>query len=128
MEYGKAIYSMLYTGSLLYTTGGRIYPDVAAQEAGYPYVTYSISNTEPNRTKTGTSQLDIVRVEISGYAKTYSALADVADQVRTNMDNVTGTYVGLNVVGCSFDQEGSEYTGVPEVYAFTQYYTMLFKY
>jgi len=105
---GKAIYSKLYgTANISAIVGNRIYPDMATQDATYPFIVYTVDGTDPTDVKDSVSPLDIVNVSIAMYADTYSVVTDLAEKIRTALDRMTGTFEGMVIQGCRFSGQSS---------------------
>jgi|LakMenEpi03Aug12_release.lakeMendotaPanAssembly.Ray.scaffolds.fasta_scaffold1438389_2 hypothetical protein len=105
---GKAIYGKLSaTTAVTAITSTRIYPDMATQDATYPFIVYSVADTAPTDIKDGVSPLDIVSVGLMIYADSYAVAIDLAEKVRTALDRMSGTYDGVNVQSCKFNGQSS---------------------
>jgi len=92
MNEGKAIYSILTNDSdVSAIIGTKVYPQIAAQGAAFPFVVYVLQDNSPSDTKSGVSTLDEVRYDIVAAAETYSELTDLTEKVRTALDRYTGT-------------------------------------
>ena len=101
---GAAIYGILSgaTGvtSLIST---RIYPDIAPQNAAYPFVIYSIEGTDPSDTKDGASSLDVVEFTVTVFSESYDNMTSIASAVRTALDaKAPGTYSGITLQSILF--------------------------
>lgn len=66
--------------------GGRVYPDVLKQSTSYPAAAINITDTDPNNTKTGPSDMDRVLVQIDVYASTPTAAAQTDEAIRGALD------------------------------------------
>ena len=105
---GKALYSKLSTTTAVTTlVSTRIFPESATQDATYPFIVYSVTDTAPTDIKDGVSPLDVVSVALMIYAESYAVAIDIADQVRTALDRMSGTYDGVNVQSCKFSGQSS---------------------
>lgn len=67
---------------------GRVYPNVAAQSAGLPYIVYSVSSEEEENSISGASGLSKVNFFVNCYSKTYKQSKDMADAVRIALESV----------------------------------------
>lgn len=106
MTIGKAIYTLLVTdGTISAAVGNRIYPDMAAQQATFPFIVYQVIGNVPTDTKDGTSKLDSVRVQIDTYANTYTSAQDISDRVRVVCDRHTGETSGVMIDSIRYDNE-----------------------
>lgn len=103
MTEGKAIYSILTSDSDVNAiVGTRVYPQIAAQGASFPFIVYLLDDLEPSDTKSGVSTLDEVRYEIVAAAETYAVLADLTEKIRTALDRYTGTVAGVVIDSIQF--------------------------
>ena len=115
MEVGKAVFDILKNDSGVLSRisesgeNPRIFPSRYNFPINVllPYITYQIVSDEPNNTKNGVSEYDYVTVQISIYSTRYSALVDLAGQVRTALDYTSGTFRGV-VVDKIFFQNQNE--------------------
>lgn len=98
MAIGATIHGLL-SGDATFAsyTGTRIYPNVAAQNAAFPYAVYSVIGTQPTDTKDGVSKLDIVRVQVDVYSQNYDTSQTMAARARTVLDRFSGSNNGNNI-------------------------------
>lgn len=95
---GKAIYALLIAdATVLATVSTRIFPDMATQDAAYPFLIYTVDGTSPSDTKEGPASLDTVDVSVMAYATKYTDAQDLAEAVRGALDRKTGTIGGLSI-------------------------------
>lgn len=96
---GKAIYAILSTAvPVTGIVSTRIYPDMATQDATYPFVVYTITGILPSNTKDHASQMDEVTASVICYADSYNSVQDLAEKVRAALDGKTrGTYGGVSL-------------------------------
>ena len=96
---GKAIYAILSTAvPVTGVVSTRIYPDMATQDAIYPFVVYSITGILPSNTKDHASQMDEVTASVICYADSYNGVQDLSEKVRAALDGKTrGTYGGVSL-------------------------------
>jgi hypothetical protein len=100
---GKAIYGILNAAAPV--TGyvsTRIYPDMAPQNAEYPFIVYRLTGNLPSDTKEGASILDVVEATVEMYSKTYTQAQDIAGAVRTALDRYSGTVSGVEIDSIRF--------------------------
>lgn len=103
MNEGKAIYSILTTDSAVSAiVSSRVYPQIAAQGAAFPFVVYVMQNTDPSDTKSGVSTLDEVRYDIVVASETYAEASDLTNKIRTALDRYTGTVAGVVIDSIQF--------------------------
>jgi len=103
MNEGKAIYSILTTDSAVSAiVSSRVYPQIAAQGAVFPFVVYVMQNTDPSDTKSGVSTLDEVRYDIVVASETYAEASDLTNKIRTALDRYTGTVAGVVIDSIQF--------------------------
>lgn len=103
MNEGKAIYSILTSDSdVSAIVGTRVYPQIAAQGAAFPFVVYVLQDTSPSDTKSGVSTLDEVRYDIVVASETYTEVSDLTNKIRTALDRYTGTVAGVVIDSIQF--------------------------
>jgi predicted ATP-dependent serine protease len=103
MTEGKAIYSILTSDSdVSAIVGTRVYPQIAAQEAAFPFVVYVLQDTSPSDTKSGVSTLDEVRYDIVVASETYAEASDLTNKIRTALDRYTGTVESVVIDSIQF--------------------------
>ena len=110
MNVGQIIYGRLSAvAGVTALVSTRIYPDMAPQNAVFPYIVFQKLNTSPTDTKEGVSPLDKLLVQVDCYSNNYDNAHSLAAAVRTALDRYTGTING-HVVGkiiFSNDSSGS---------------------
>jgi len=117
MNEGKAIYSILTTDSAVSAiVSSRVYPQIAAQGAAFPFVVYVINDITPSDTKSGVSTLDEVRYEILAVAENYAESADLNEKIRTALDRYTGTVAGVVIDSIQFTELDTDYDIASETY------------
>ena len=103
MTEGKAIYTILTSDSDVNAiVGTRVYPQIAAQGAGFPFIVYVLQDTSPSDTKSGVSTLDEVRYDIVVASETYAEASDLTNKIRTALDRYTGTVAGVVIDSIQF--------------------------
>lgn len=103
MNEGKAIYSILTSDSAVSAiVGSRVYPQIAAQGAAFPFAVYILQNVEPSDTKSGVSTLDEIRYDIVVASETYAEASDLTEKIRTALDRYTGTVAGVVIDSIQF--------------------------
>jgi predicted ATP-dependent serine protease len=103
MTEGKAIYSILTSDSdVSAIVGTRVYPQIAAQGAAFPFVVYVLQDTSPSDTKSGVSTLDEVRYDIVVASETYAEASNLTNKIRTALDRYTGTVAGVVIDSIQF--------------------------
>ena len=108
--------------------GGRVYPGVILQNAGYPCAAVNITGVQPNNSKTEASTLDVVRVQVDVYGVSMTSAAQAAAAIRSAIDYFTGT---VNLTGggtvivkhIEYKGELSGFSEVPELCRIIQTYT-----
>lgn len=103
MNEGKAIYSILTSDSAVSAiVGSRVYPQIAAQGAAFPFAVYVLQSNSPSDTKSGVSTLDEVRYDIVVASETYAEASDLTEKIRTALDRYTGTVAGVVIDSIQF--------------------------
>ena len=105
MNEGRAIYTILTEDAgVSAVVGTRVYPQVAAQGAAFPFVVYVLQDNTPSDTKSGVSTLDEIRYDIVAAAETYSALSSLTERIRLALDRYSGTVSGIGVDSIQFTE------------------------
>jgi len=113
---GKVIYNLLSTNSTIAgLVGTRIFPQRRLQETELPAITYNAVSNNPTNTKDGVSLLDTERWSINIFSKKYLNAADIAKEVRTELDRNSGTIQGVVVDSISFAGRADLYEDWSEV-------------
>ena len=105
MNEGRAIYTILTEDAgVSAVVGTRVYPQVAAQGAAFPFVVYVLQDNSPSDTKSGVSTLDEVRYDIVAAAETYTELSSLTERIRLALDRYSGTVSGIVVDSIQFTE------------------------
>ena len=103
MNEGKAIYSILTENAgVSAIVGNKVYPQIAAQGAAFPFVVYVLQDNSPSDTKSGPSTLDEVRYDIVAAAETYADLSSLTERIRLALDRYTGDIGGVEIDSIQF--------------------------
>lgn len=128
MNEGKAIYSILTGDSAVSAlVGSRVYPQIAAQGAAFPFVVYLVNDLTPSDTKSGVSTLDEVRYEVLAIAETYAEAADLNEKIRTALDRYTGTVSGVVIDSIQFTELEVDFDDNSETYIVNSEYVIRVK-
>ena len=105
MNEGRAIYTILTEDAgVSAVVGTRVYPQIAAQGAAFPFVVYVLQDNTPSDTKSGVSTLDEIRYDIVAAAETYTALSSLTERIRLALDRYSGTVSGIVVDSIQFTE------------------------
>jgi len=108
MNVGQIIYGRLSaTSAVTALVSTRIYPDMAPQNATFPYIVFQKLNTSPTDTKEGVSPLDKLLVQVDCYSNNYDNAHALAAAVRTALDRYAGTINGHVVDKIIFSNDSS---------------------
>lgn len=105
MNYGKAIYEILsLDGDLVTLLDGekKIYPVEIPQETELPAVVYTKISQTPSHTKSSTSMMDVVRVQIDTFSHSYSEMEEIDERVRYMLDYFRGLVNGVAIDSIHF--------------------------
>jgi len=95
---GKLIYGRLSTASnITAIIGNNIYPDITPQNVDYPFIVYSIINSNPVDFKDGQSNLEEIDLQIDVYTQNYDITQNLANLIRNRLDRFVGTVEGVEV-------------------------------
>jgi hypothetical protein len=108
MNVGQIIYGILSaTTGVTSLVSTRIYPDMAPQNATFPYIVFQKLSTTPTDTKEGVSPLDKMLVQIDCYSNNYDTAHSIAAAIRVALDRYTGTINGHKVDKIIFSNDSS---------------------
>lgn len=111
METGKAIYYLLKDSTEVGAIcADRIYPEIGQQDVDAPFVAYSVTDTTPSGTKSGSSDLDTARAELYMISPDYAQCMDLGIAVRAALDRQGGDIgpAGNTVAVQSIDFDSSD--------------------
>jgi len=128
MNEGKAIYSILTNDSdVSAIIGTKVYPQIAAQGAAFPFVVYVLQDNSPSDTKSGVSTLDEVRYDIVAAAETYTELSSLTERIRLALDRYTGTVEGVVIDSIQFIDLDVDNDPATETYVSSSEYILRIK-
>lgn len=81
------------------------FPMIAPQGQPLPIVIYRRTRTTRERHLTSGAGMPVASFDISVYANTYAAAKEIASDIKTQIDNFTGTASGVTVNRCSIEDE-----------------------
>ena len=128
MNEGKAIYTILTEDAgVSAIVGNKVYPQIAAQGAAFPFVVYVLQDNSPSDTKSGVSTLDEVRYDIVAAAETYATLSSLTERIRLALDRYTGTVSGVVVDSIQFIDLDVDNDPATETYVSSSEYILRIK-
>lgn len=106
----KIVYNLLSNATdVTDIVSTKIYPMRAGQRQDLPFITYDILSQEPAKTKTGASRMDVYRAQISCFSYDYDELIDLAEKVRTALDQQSATVDSIVVMDIVYDARNNLY-------------------
>ena len=128
MNEGKAIYSILTENAgVSAIVGNKVYPQIAAQGAAFPFVVYVLQDNSPSDTKSGPSTLDEVRYDIVAAAETYASLSSLTERIRLALDRYTGDLGGVEIDSIQFIDLDVDNDPATETYVSSSEYILRIK-
>ena len=128
MNEGKAIYTILTEDAgVSAVVGNKVYPQIAAQGAAFPFVVYVLQDNSPSDTKSGVSTLDEIRYDIVAAAETYATLSSLTERIRLALDRYTGTVSGVVVDSIQFIDLDVDNDPATETYVSSSEYILRIK-
>jgi hypothetical protein len=88
--------------------GTKIYPSQAPQSTSFPFVVFETISTMPNNTKSGASEMDKYRIQVTTLSKDNNQANDIADKVRAALDY----YKSGDVQLISFQSQNSAFDNI----------------
>lgn len=114
MKTGIAIFNMLTNDAdVAAIVGTRVFPAITSKNAQLPFCTYDIITVAPNDTKTGSSKIDDVDVEIVCHAERFSTASTLGDAVRAALDRSNVTLETITIDSIQFQTGNVEVTDQP---------------
>lgn len=85
-------------------TDVRIYAAEAPQRASSPYVVLRVVSSIPSDTKTSSSAVDFIRVQVDCYGSSFTNCIDLDDKIRTAIDRAPhGDWEGIGLAGIRYE-------------------------
>lgn len=100
---GDIITRLLADSHITAVVGQRIFPVHVDQDATLPAIMVTITDMETHDTKTATSTDDILELDLTVYSKSAKQGFDIAENIRTSLDNFTGTMGSTTVLSLRFE-------------------------
>jgi hypothetical protein len=106
---GKLIYGRLSTATnITAIVGTNIYPDITPQNVDYPFIVYSIIDSNPVDFKDGQSNLEEIDLQIDVYTQNYDTTQNLANLIRNRLDRFVGTVEGVSVQTIKYVRQTSQ--------------------
>ena len=106
---GKLIYARLSTASnITAIISTNIYPDITPQNIDYPFIVYSIIDSNPVDFKDGQSNLEEIDLQIDVYTQNYDTTQNLSNLIRNRLDRFVGTLEGVEVQTIKYVRQSSE--------------------
>jgi hypothetical protein len=106
---GKLIYGRLSTASnITAIISTNIYPDITPQNVDYPFIVYSIIDSNPVDFKDGQSNLEEIDLQIDVYTQNYDTTQNLSNLIRNRLDRFVGTLEGVEVQTIKYVRQSSQ--------------------
>jgi hypothetical protein len=106
---GKLIYGRLSSASnITAIIGTNIYPDITPQNVDYPFIVYSIIDSNPVDFKDGQSNLEEIDLQIDVYTQNYDTTQNLSNLIRNRLDRFVGTLEGVEVQTIKYVRQSSQ--------------------
>ena len=106
---GKLIYARLSTASnITAIISTNIYPDITPQNVDYPFIVYSIIDSNPVDFKDGQSNLEEIDLQIDVYTQNYDTTQNLSNLIRNRLDRFVGTVEGIEVQTIKYVRQSSQ--------------------
>jgi len=106
---GKLIYARLSTASnITAIISTNIYPDITPQNVDYPFIVYSIIDSNPVDFKDGKSNLEEIDLQIDVYTQNYDTTQNLSNLIRNRLDRFVGTLEGVEVQTIKYVRQSSQ--------------------
>ena len=125
MIVGKAIYNILSTTSAVTDiVQTKIYPEIAPQNEGQPYLVYSVVSNSPTDTKEENGNVDEAAIEVYCFNTTYSTAIDLGVAVRAALERKNGTFGGVAIQSINYTNEQMDVNPERSIWVCIQDYTI----
>ena len=109
MTVDSIIFGILSSNSAVTgVVGNKIFPSQAPQTTQFPFIVFETISVMPNNTKSGPSEMDRYRIQVTTLSKENNQANDIADKVRTAFDY----YKSLDVQLISFQAQNSAFDNI----------------
>lgn len=88
--------------------GSKIFPSQAPQTTQFPFIVFETISTMPNNTKSGPSEMDKYRIQVTTLSTENNQANDIADKVRSALDY----YKSGDVQLISFQAQNSAFDNI----------------
>jgi len=106
---GKLIYARLSTASnITAIISTNIYPDITPQNVDYPFIVYSIIDSNPVDFKDGQSNLEEIDLQIDVYTQNYDTTQNLSNLIRNRLDRFVGTVESVEVQTIKYVRQSSQ--------------------
>jgi hypothetical protein len=106
---GKLIYGRLSSASnITAIISTNIYPDITPQNVDYPFIVYSIIDSNPVDFKDGQSNLEEIDLQIDVYTQNYDTTQNLSNLIRNRLDRFVGTLEGVEVQTIKYVRQSSQ--------------------
>jgi hypothetical protein len=106
---GKLIYGRLSSASnITAIISTNIYPDITPQNVDYPFIVYSIIDSNPVDFKDGQSNLEEIDLQIDVYTQNYDTTQNLSNLIRNRLDRFVGTVEGVEVQTIKYVRQSSQ--------------------
>jgi hypothetical protein len=106
---GKLIYGRLSSASnITAIIGTNIYPDITPQNVDYPFIVYSIIDSNPVDFKDGQSNLEEIDLQIDVYTQNYDTTQNLSNLIRNRLDRFVGTIESVEVQTIKYVRQSSQ--------------------
>jgi Protein of unknown function (DUF3168)/Uncharacterized conserved protein (DUF2190) len=106
----------------------RVYPVILPQKTTYPAAVITVIGNDPNETKSGSSDVDNIAVQIDAYAFKFETAAEISEAIRQAIDFYTGdVVVGLNtyaISGVRYEAERANFEADTDLWRISADYTV----
>jgi hypothetical protein len=86
----------------------NIYPDITPQNVDYPFIVYSIIDSNPVDFKDGQSNLEEIDLQIDVYTQNYDTTQNLSNLIRNRLDRFVGTLEGVEVQTIKYVRQSSQ--------------------
>jgi len=128
MDGAKVIYNILSNDSkVTNAVGSKIYPTKAKQGVSYPYIVYKPVSNAPMQAKGVTAPVDMPSVQIDVFDRDFNNAVSIAGDIRSALENKSGTYNGVEVGDIFFDNRVALFNEDQDIHQIASDFTIFIK-
>lgn len=117
MSLGGAVYNILSNDTnTAAIVGTKIFPNIATQKTNFPFIIYTVIDSNPEDTKDLTGDVNRIRLQVSCFCKTYTQCETLEAAVIAILNRWNGTSDSTVINSFTLDNQVDLFEEDNEVY------------